>query len=450
MAVCRVLLVDQGIFRHRAWGPVLESKGHGVTRVAALPEAGGLLSEGYDLVVVHAPSAGEGLSPFLVRLAGEEEAPNVVVVMETPHASQAVNWMKCGARDCLMEPVAPGQIGLIADACAASAVSVRGRMAGKTHIVTCNPRMEALLSILDRVADSSASVLITGESGTGKELIARYVHGRSRRNRGPFVAVNCAALPENLMESELFGHEKGAFTGAVGRKAGKFELAEGGTLLLDEITEMPVTLQAKLLRAIQEREVDRLGGTAPVAVNARVVATTNRDLRAAIEAHEFREDLYFRLNVIPVKLPPLRERREDIEALARHFMARFSAQDGRSVKDLTPGAVTRLKNYPFAGNVRELENLMHRAVLLAEGEVIGVEALWFEEGEMPLSPVTPRSDISHDFKGAPLREVERIVIFDCLEQTKGNRTHAAKILGISVRTLRNKLSEYRAHGVDIP
>ena len=304
--------------------------------------------------------------------------------------------------------------------------------------------------MLDRVADSSASVLITGESGTGKELIARYVHGRSHRARGPFVAVNCAALPENLMESELFGHEKGAFTGAMGRKAGKFELAEGGTLLLDEITEMPVSLQAKLLRAIQEKEVDRLGGSAPVSVNVRVVATTNRALKKAIEAREFREDLYFRLNVIPVKLPPLRERREDIEALARHFMARFSAQDGRSVKNLTPGAVERLKNYPFAGNVRELENLMHRAVLLADGEVIGADALWFEEEDMPQAPLAPRPDISHDFKGAPLREVERIVIFDCLAQTKGNRTHAAKILGISVRTLRNKLSEYRAHGVDIP
>ncbi|BCS98428.1 sigma-54-dependent Fis family transcriptional regulator [Desulfoluna limicola] len=450
MAACRVLLVDQGLSRSREWGPVLETKGHGLTRVAGLPEVTELARESYDLVVVHAPSAGEALSPFLVALAGEEEAPDVVVVMDTPDAARAVAWMKCGARDCLMAPVTSEQIGLLADGRAAASASGRGRVAGKTQIVTCNPRMEALLSMLDRVADSSASVLITGESGTGKELIARYVHGKSSRSKGPFVAVNCAALPESLMESELFGHEKGAFTGAIGRKAGKFELAEGGTLLLDEITEMPVTLQAKLLRAIQEKEVDRLGGTAPVSVNVRVVATTNRDLKEAIETREFREDLYFRLNVIPVKIPPLRERKEDIEALARHFMARFSALDGRIVKNLTEDAVGRLQNYPFAGNVRELENLIHRAVLLADGETIGAEALWFEEGEMPLPTPATQAEISHDFKGAPLREVERIVIFDTLEQTGGNRTHAAKILGISVRTLRNKLNEYRADGSEIP
>ena len=450
MAACRVLLVDQGLFRSREWGPALEAKGHGLTRVAALPGAAGEEVGCHDLVVVHAPSAGDGLTPFISSLAGAEDAPDVVVVMETPNASQAVTWMKSGARDCLMDPVSSEQLGLMADARAASISTVNGRVAGKTHIVTCNPQMEALLSVLDRVADSSASVLITGESGTGKELIARYVHGKSRRARGPFVAVNCAALPESLMESELFGHEKGAFTGAMGRKVGKFELAEGGTLLLDEITEMPVVLQAKLLRAIQEKEVDRLGGTSPVSVDVRIVATSNRDLKGAIEAREFREDLYFRLNVIPVKLPPLRERKEDIEALARHFVARFSAQDARCVKDLTPDALGRLRNYPFSGNVRELENLIHRAVLLAEGETIGAEALWFDEGEMPLPTPPPKGENSHDFKGAPLREVERIVIFDTLEQTAGNRTHAAKILGISVRTLRNKLNEYRSDGSEIP
>ena len=449
MAACRVLLVDQGLLRSREWGPALEAKGHGLTRVSALPEAAGEEVGAHDLVVVHAPSAGDGLTPFLLSLARDGDSPDVVVVMETPNASQAVAWMKAGARDCLMAPVSSEQLGLMADSRSTSISTVKGRVAGKTHIVTSNPQMEALLSMLDRVADSSASVLITGESGTGKELIARYVHGKSRRARGPFVAVNCAALPESLMESELFGHEKGAFTGAMGRKAGKFELAEGGTILLDEITEMPVVLQAKLLRTIQEKEVDRLGGTSPVSVDVRIVATSNRDLKGAIEAREFREDLYFRLNVIPVKLPPLRERKEDIEALARHFVARFSAQDGRCVKNLTPDALGRLRNYPFSGNVRELENLIHRAVLLAEGETIGAEALWFDEGEMPLPTPPPKGENAHDFKGAPLREVERIVIFDTLEQTAGNRTHAAKILGISVRTLRNKLNEYRSDGTDI-
>ncbi|WP_300675269.1 sigma-54 dependent transcriptional regulator [Desulfoluna sp.] len=450
MAACQVLLVDQGLSRSREWGPVLETKGHSLTRTAELPEVVELVSSSYDLVVVHGPSVGDALLPFLSVLTAEEEAPDVVVAMDTPDAARAVAWMKSGARDCLMAPVTSEQIGLLADARAVSLSTSRGRVAGKTRIITCNPRMEALLTMLDRVADSSASVLISGESGTGKELIARYVHGRSARNRGPFVAVNCAALPESLMESELFGHEKGAFTGASARKIGKFELAEGGTLLLDEITEMPVVLQAKLLRAIQEKEVDRLGGTAPVSINVRVVATTNRDVKEAMAQGEFREDLYFRLNVIPVKLPPLRERQEDIEALARHFMARFSAQDGRSVKNLTSDAVDRLRNYPFAGNVRELENLIHRAVLLADGDTLGADALWFEEGEMPLPLPAPVAAMSHDFKGTPLREVERMVIFDTLGQTGGNRTHAAKILGISVRTLRNKLNEYRADGTEIP
>lgn len=332
----------------------------------------------------------------------------------------------------------------------AGADRIREAMRRFGDLSSRSPKMQQIFAMLPKVAASRSTVLITGESGTGKEVLARAIHGAGPRASAPFVALNCAAFPDTLIENELFGHEKGAFTGATTRKAGKFELAEGGTLLLDEITEMPVILQAKLLRAIQEKEVDRLGGTAPVPVDVRLVATTNRDLKEAMEQGQFREDLYFRLNVIPVKLPPLRERPEDIEALARHFMARFSALDGRPVKKLTPDAVARLRSYPFAGNVRELENLIHRAVLLADGDTIGADALWFEEGAMPPAAAAPEPAISHDFRGAPLREVERIVIFDALGQTGGNRTHAAQILGISVRTLRNKLNEYRAGGAEIP
>ena len=449
MTAARVVLVDGGLMRSRAWAPALEARGHSLTRVSSVSEAMGMASA-CDLLLVHEATAAGELLSAIGSVATLEDAPDLVVVMDRPHADRAVSYMKHGATDCLMGDVSSDQVVAFADARGGESVQGCGRLAGKTRIVTKNPRMEALLSMLDRVADSSASVLIAGESGTGKELIARYIHTRSSRKGKPFVAVNCAALPESLMESELFGHEKGAFTGANHRKEGKFELANGGTLLLDEITEMPFVLQAKLLRAIQEKEIDRLGGTQPVSLDVRVVATTNRDVKEEIKAGAFREDLYFRLNVIPVVLPPLRERPEDIEALSEHFIHRFCELDGRGVKHLTSDALQRLKNYPFPGNVRELENLMHRAVLLATDSGIDAASLWFEDDEIPDAAPAEAAGISQDFRGAPLRDVERMVIFDTLEQTGGNRTHAAKILGISVRTLRNKLNEYKADGVAVP
>ena len=304
--------------------------------------------------------------------------------------------------------------------------------------------MQQLLSLADRVAASSASVLIQGESGTGKELFARYLHEKSNRADRPFIAVNCAALPENLLESELFGHEKGAFTGAIGRKTGKFELADKGTLFLDEITEMQYHLQAKLLRVLQEKVVDRVGGTQPVDVDVRVIATTNRDAKESVDKGEFRQDLFYRLNTIPLVIPPLKKRMGDLTALTEFFVKRYCKIDSRHVKGLTNQAWETLNRHPFPGNVRELENVIHRAVLLCQSDLI-------EPNDLLMDPVAadPQGEIPvQEDSGLPampvsLKEMEEKMIFKTLDQTEGNRTHAAKILGISVRTLRNKLNEYK-------
>jgi transcriptional regulator with GAF, ATPase, and Fis domain len=305
-------------------------------------------------------------------------------------------------------------------------------------------------------------VLISGESGTGKEMFARYLHEASGRRDKPFIAVNCAALPEHLLESELFGHEKGAFTGAIQKKPGKFELAHGGTLLLDEISEMDLGLQAKLLRVLQEGEIDRVGGTETIKVDVRVLATTNRDIEESVRAKEFRQDLYYRLNVIPLKLPPLRERGQDILALGEFFLKRYSKEYGFTPSGFTQEAASWLMEYPWPGNVRELQNLMERAVLLAAGSPIRPSHFLLEGEEWPLDeameipgeePVASDNgpdEITSDTLGVvPLQEMERRLIIQSLDQTSGNRTQASKLLGISVRTLRNKLSEYRKQGMEI-
>ncbi|NHO33839.1 sigma-54-dependent transcriptional regulator [Acetobacter fallax] len=316
-------------------------------------------------------------------------------------------------------------------------------------VLSCDPVMLSVLAKADRIAASDASVLITGESGTGKEVMARHIHQTSKRAKGPFVALNCAALPETLVESELFGHERGAFSGATARRIGRFEAASGGTLLLDEISEMDVRLQAKLLRAIQEREIDRLGGNSPVPVNVRLVATSNRDLPSEVAAGRFREDLYFRLNVVSIALPPLRSRPFDIDFLARHFAHQYSEMNGVSDRRITPEAFLMLENHSWRGNVRELENAMHRAVLMAPGDVIDVDAF-----EFPPTPAAGNFSAAHDpmspWVGHRMEEVEQALILDTLSHTEGNRTHAASLLGISIRALRNKLRDYAEQGAAIP
>jgi DNA-binding NtrC family response regulator len=290
-------------------------------------------------------------------------------------------------------------------------------------------------------------VLITGESGTGKEVLARLIHQKSRRATGPFVALNCAAIPENLLESELFGHEKGAFSGALARRIGKFEAADSGTLLLDEISEMELRLQAKLLRAIQEREIDRVGGSAPVRINVRILATSNRDLPAEAAAGRFREDLYFRLNVVGLRIPPLRERPGDIVALADHFATHYADLNGMPARPISPAARLMLGAHAWRGNVRELENILHRAVLLAQGPEIGPDAIELPGGQAPAAPAAAGPE---GFVGRRMEDVERDLILHTLSHTFGNRTHAATMLGISIRALRNQLKDYAQAGIAVP
>jgi DNA-binding NtrC family response regulator len=328
-------------------------------------------------------------------------------------------------------------------------------------LVARDPTMTAVMMLADQVAGSEASILITGESGVGKEVMARYVHKKSRRADKPFISVNCAAIPENLLESELFGHEKGAFTGAVARRIGKFEEANGGTLLLDEISEMDARLQAKLLRAIQEREIDRVGGSKPVKVDIRILATSNRDLTVAVRDGVFREDLLYRLNVVNLRLPALRERPADVIALAEHFVKKYATANALPERPLSAEARRRLAAHRWPGNVRELENAMHRAVLLSSGPEIEDSAIRLPDGQ----PMGPPTDVglqaasravqaadmaARAFVGQTVAEVEQRLILDTLSHCLGNRTHAANILGISIRTLRNKLKEYTEAGVAVP
>ena len=388
----------------------------------------------------------------LVReLAAERMAVPVVACGTGDDPAAAVQAIRDGAREFLPLPPDPDLIAAILEAAS-----------GESHaLVVRDPVMAAAVRRAEQVAGSEASVLIQGESGTGKEVMARHIHRRSRRSGGAFVALNCAAIPENLLESELFGHEKGAFSGAVARRVGKFEAADGGTLLLDEISEMDIRLQAKLLRALQEREIDRLGGAAPVRVNVRILATTNRDLRADVAAGRFREDLFFRLNVVSLRVPPLRERPGDIAALAEHFARRYADVNGLTYRPVSRSALTRLLSHGWRGNVRELENILHRAVLLANGAEIGAEAIELDTdgGQTPAPQSAPQSEMGADGNGGDgvaglvgrrIMEVERDLILQTLGHTLGNRTHAAVLLGISIRALRNKLRDYATQGMAVP
>jgi DNA-binding NtrC family response regulator len=362
----------------------------------------------------------------------------------------AIRAIRAGAKEYLPLPPEPDLIAAVLEA-----------VAEESHtIVYRDPAMAEVLRLADQVAPSEASILITGDSGTGKELLARYLHRKSRRAEQKFVSVNCAAIPENLLESELFGHEKGAFTGAIARRIGKFEEASGGTLLLDEISEMDPHLQAKLLRAVQEREIDRVGGTEPVKVDIRLIATTNRDLEQEVQKGNFREDLYFRLNVVTLNLPPLRRRPADIEVLAEHFVAKYSEANGVPARPISSEAMAVLRGHGWRGNVRELENAMHRAVLLAKGDVIGPEAVLLRShfgaadrdagaADHAAGEALARAGV-RPLVGRTVADVERDLILDTLNHCLGNRTHAANILGISIRTLRNKLKQYSEEGVTVP
>lgn len=331
--------------------------------------------------------------------------------------------------------------------------------------------MQNVIKMADKIAPSEATVLITGESGTGKEVMSRYIHNHSKRKNANFIALNCAAIPENLLESELFGHEKGSFTGATGRRLGKFEEASGGTLLLDEVSEMAPQLQAKLLRAIQEREITRIGSNDAVRVDVRIIATSNRNLEESVKKGEFREDLYFRLNVVNLRLPALRERPNDIAPLAQFFADKYAEANGVAKKNLSEDAIQKLKSYAWRGNIRELENTLHRAILMSVEDKIEPDAIILPEGGTWSSNITPAAPARtpdpagvssagtaalknpgavENMIGRTIADVERDMIINTLDHCLGNRTHAATILGISIRTLRNKLNQYKDEGVNIP
>ncbi len=406
----------------------------------------------------------------------------IPAIMITAHGTinQAVEAMQHGAADFISKPFSMEDLLRVVErVLSPDLIQFRNEKNQKSSkgrpIVTNDPFMIRILEVCEAVARSDATVLIQGESGTGKELIARLVHAASPRVDQPFIAVNCAALPEALLESELFGHEKGAFTGAQQKKLGKFELAHGGTILLDEISEMALPLQAKLLRVIQEREVDRVGGKEPIPIDVRVLATTNRNLEAAVRRGDFRGDLFYRLNVIPLTIPSLRERRGDIRLLVQHFMKKFL---GNNAPELPAAVIQALESYPWPGNIRELQNAVERAAILSQGSTpcekdfllsstsaartdgialpetalnnpkLSDQVEVVQTAEIPV--VNHENDKRLIKPGMTVAEVEKALILETLQTTSYNRTEASKMLGISIRTLRNKLHEYKAEGLNIP
>jgi DNA-binding NtrC family response regulator len=441
-----ILIVEPDRAERAELTRILQRGGFEPESAVGMRDALARLSQGAFRALVSAAELPDGDGTELVMSVGRN-APGVPVILLSAQGSvaRAVAAMRAGACDYLLRPLAPetleATVRQALGAMAAAGRAPRHHTSQKTFI-SRDPHLLEVLDTARRVARSTATVLIQGESGTGKELLAAFVHRHGLHPDAPYVAVNCAALPESLAESELFGHEKGAFTGAVMRKIGKFELARRGTLVLDEIGEMTLPLQAKLLRALQEREIDRVGGTAPVPVEARVVAITNRDLSKAVSAGSFREDLFYRIQVVPLVIPPLRDRPGDIPLLADHFLAQFAARTGKPVRRFADEAVERLSRHDWRGNVRELENRVERAVLMADDDTLTSRHLGWagpHEGMRAASAppaIAPRI-------GTTVWEMERELITGTLAEVNQNRTRAAELLGISIRTLRNKLREYR-------
>jgi DNA-binding NtrC family response regulator len=423
-------------------------KGASVTHAESISQALAVLrsGRGADLLMV---DVALDIAALVSQLSAEHIHAPIVACGIDNDARAAVAAIHAGAKEYIPLPPDPDLIAAVLAAVANDDRDMIWRDDSMGHVV----------KLAQQIAGSDASVLITGESGTGKEVLARYLHSHSKRAKKHFISVNCAAIPEALLESELFGHEKGSFTGAVARRIGKFEEANGGTLLLDEISEMDVRLQAKLLRAIQERVIDRVGGTKPVPVDIRIVATSNRNLAEAARNGAFREDLLFRLNVVNLKIPPLRERPQDVLALAEHFIEKYSKANGLPPRPLSAEGRKALALNRWPGNVRELENTLHRAVLMTSGDEIGPDALMTPDG-MRLNSAPQPAEVTHAaaaaeqvtraLVGRTVADVERDLILETLKHCLGNRTHAANILGISIRTLRNKLNEYAGDGVPVP
>lgn len=445
-----ILIVDDELQMRRAMETVIARLGHSVIHATNGVEALEVLQRAsIDLIVSDLKMPEMNGEQLLATV--HELYPQIPFVMITAYGTidQAVVAMKNGAFDFTTKPFSAEDLErIVSKALKPLAQDVKPTNARKNStektvaIVTADDGFKKVIEIATIIAQSSASVLLQGESGTGKELLARLIHSSSPRRNEAFIAVNCAALPENLLESELFGHEKGAFTGATNAKIGKFELANGGTILLDEISEMAPLLQAKLLRVLQEREVDRVGGQKPIPVDVRVVATTNRNMQQAVAKGDFREDLYYRLNVVPIYVPPLRDRKNDVKLLIEHFIRVFS---GQTIKSVSETLLKDLSAHTWPGNIRELQNSCERAVLLARGGEL--QAQHFLLGSLQSQVTVHKTETSNDLQlrsGMSVAEAEKLLIFETLKATANNRTKAADLLGISIRTLRNKLHEYGA------
>jgi DNA-binding NtrC family response regulator len=471
MAIEKVLVVDDEPIIRKTFEEVLRGKRYGVTAVGTLEDAENLLKkkDAFDLVFldVRLPD-GDG-TDLLERLVRMPAAPMVIMMSGFGTIETAVGCMREGAFDYLIKPFSTSQIQMIVKKAESYQQVMKvnrylaAQVSDSSDLIGESEAILRLRQMLKKVAPTDATVLIQGENGTGKELVAHEIYHWSGRSQGPYVRVNCAAISETLMESEFFGHERGAFTGATERREGRFELADGGTLLLDEISEIPPKLQAKLLRVLQEREFERVGGTKTIKVDVRVLATTNRDLRQAVALGQFREDLYYRLNVFPLQVPALRERHADILRLAGHFLERFGRQHRGGVAGFTLEANEALIGYDWPGNVRELKNTIERAVILSDGvQPISAELLclgvidkhasgWSLGGGGSQPAVLTGGGARPEgapsvgglLKVEPLHAMEKLHILQAMKHTDGNRARAAELLQISIRTLRNKLNEYR-------
>jgi two-component system response regulator FlrC len=432
-------------------GKIAHQRGAKVSHIDTISGAMAVLrgGQGIDLVMIDVRF---DVADLVTQIQQERINIPVVACGLGNDADAAVKAIRAGAKEYVPLPPDAELIAAVLQA-----------VTEESHtMIAADPAMRTVVEMAEKIAPSAASVLITGESGTGKEVLARHIHRKSNRASGNFIAVNCAAIPDTLLESELFGHEKGAFTGAVARRIGKFEEANGGTLLLDEISEMDLRLQAKLLRVLQEREIDRVGGNQPIKVDVRIIATSNRNMEDDVRNKKFREDLYFRLNVMSIRIPSLKERPQDIDPLAEFFVNKFSEANGLPVKPVAPAAMAALRTHHWRGNVRELENTMHRAVLMAQSNVIDMDAIILSGQnlsvhEQDTSPAARAAQLISGAGYAPgsmvgrtVADVERDLIIETLQHCLGNRTHAANILGISIRTLRNKLKEYTDKGIPVP
>lgn len=448
-----------------AAGKIALQKGAKVIHCEDIEQALGALrnGRGADVAMIDVK---QKVAAFVEALRNERINLPVVACGVNADARAAVKAIQDGAKEYVPLPPDADLIAAILEAVTSDSNTMIG----------ADPTMKAVIAMADKIAPSEATVMITGESGTGKEVMSKYIHKKSKRKDGPFIALNCAAIPETLLESELFGHEKGSFTGATARRLGKFEEAHGGTLLLDEVSEMHPSLQAKLLRAIQEKEITRVGNNDPVKVDVRLIATSNRNLEDSVNKGEFREDLYFRLNVVNIRLPSLRERRGDIAPLSQFFIDKYADVNGLPKKKISLEAQTKLQSHSWRGNIRELENTLHRAILISMQDEIEADAIVIQggtesftgsgaaqnapsasgvssasaTGEASMSKPVSNPGAVSSLIGRTVSDVERDLILNTLDHCLGNRTHAANILGISIRTLRNKLNQYKDEGLPVP